>query len=131
MSRADRLFAAGCLLLTVAVPGSLLAAQPFAEPRATLGVLCGWGAALLMMVPSYLLVSRTLARPGSRGFLQGVMGGMLLRLVLTVAAVLAFGLLVADAPLKSFVLAFFAGYVLLTALELRLLLRGAARGASA
>ena len=131
MSRPDRLFALGVLLLTAAVPTSLAALQPFGEPRATLGVLCGWGAALAMMVPSYLLVARSLARPGSRGFLQAVMGGMLLRLAMTVAAVLAFGLLVDDAPLKCFVLAFFAGYALLTVLELRLLLRGAARGASA
>jgi hypothetical protein len=130
MSRADRVFALGTLLLTAAVPTTLAALQPFGEPRATLGVAAGWGAALLMMVPSYVLVSRSLARPGARGLLQGVLGGMLLRLVLTVGATLAFGLLVQDAPLKSFVLTFFAGYVLLTALELRLVVRAIPRGAS-
>jgi hypothetical protein len=123
MNRADRSFALGTLLATAVVPTSLAALAPFGEPRGVLGIGAGWGAALLMMVPSYLLISRTISRPGSAGFLQGVMGGMLLRLVVTVAATLSFGLLLHDPPLKSFVLAYFLGYGLLTFVELRAVTR--------
>jgi len=123
MNRADRRFALGTLLLTAVVPTTLAALRPFGEPRSALGIAAGWGAALLMMVPSYLLVSRALARPGSTGFLQGVMGGMLLRLLVTVAATLGFGLLVSEPPLKAFVLAYFLGYGLLTFVELRVVTR--------
>ena len=123
MNRADRSFALGTLLLTAALPTSLAALQPFGEPRSALGIAAGWGAALLMMVPSYVLVSRTISRPGSAGFLQGVMGGMLLRLLVTVAATLSFGLLLEQPPLKAFVLAYFLGYGLLTFVELRALTR--------
>jgi hypothetical protein len=128
MAGADRGLLLGALSLTALVPAGLLAWQPFGEPRATLGVAAGWGAALAVTLPGWLLLGRTLATDG-RGFLKGFMGAMVLRLLLTVAAVLAFALLVEDAPLRSFVLAFFAGYVALTALELRLAL--GRRGASA
>lgn len=128
MAGADRGLLLGAVALTALVPAGLLAWQPFGEARATLGVAAGWGSALAVTLPGWLLLGRTLAADG-RGFLKGFLGASLLRLLLTVAAVLAFALLVEDAPLRSFVLAFFAGYVLLTALELRLAL--GRRGASA
>ncbi|MBM3984551.1 MAG: hypothetical protein FJ296_02485 [Planctomycetes bacterium] len=129
MTGADRGLLLGALALSALVPVGLAALQPFGEARATLGVAAGWGAALAVTLPGWLLLGRTLAADG-RGFLKGFLGASLMRLLLTIAAVLAFALLVQDAPLRSFVLAFFAGYVLLTALELRLVLGRRQRGAS-
>jgi hypothetical protein len=123
MTARDARFAAGTLLLTLLVPGALLLAAPFAEERATLGTLAGWGAALLIMVPSYALLVRSVDAADPHRFLRAFMLGTLLRLVLTVGAVLVFATQVERAPLRAFVLSFFLGYMLLTALELMVTLR--------
>jgi hypothetical protein len=122
MTARDGRFAAGALLLTLLVPGLLLATSPFGEERATLGTLAGWGAALAIMVPSYVLLTRTVHADPHR-FLRGFMLGTLLRLILTVVAVLVFVTQVEHAPVRAFVLSFFLGYMLLTGLELTLALR--------
>ncbi len=127
----DLRFALGALLLTVLVPGVLLLATPFGEARSQLGTLAGWGSALVIMVPSYLLVVRSMESTDSHRFLRAFMLGTLMRLLLTVAAVLLFVTQVPDAPSKSFVLAFFLGYMLLMGLELMLTVRVGVRRADA
>lgn len=127
----DRAFALGVLLLTAIVPTSLLALKPFGEGQVLLGVGAGWGAALLVMIPGYLLIRRALAGSDARAFMKAMMGGTLLRLALTLGSTLAFALLVPEAPIKTFVLTFFAGYGLLMALELRLTVRRKRKEASA
>ena len=109
MTARDRRFSAGALLLSVLVPGLLVLIAPFGEPRATFGTLTGWGAALLIMVPSYVLLARAMDAGNAHRFLRNFMLGTLLRLVLT----------------------FFLGYMLLTALELLLTVRGGPRGMNA
>jgi F0F1-type ATP synthase assembly protein I len=128
MNSRDLRFASGTLALTLVVPALLLVLAPFGETRERLGVLSGWGVALLIMVPSYLLLVRSVDSTDSHRFLRAFMLGTLLRLVLTVVAVLVFVTQVERAPVRAFVLAFFLGYMLLTGLELVLTVRGNARG---
>jgi len=47
-----------------------------------------------------------------------MLGGTGLRFVVSILVIVMFATLVDDAPIKSFLLSFFLGYVLLTALEL-------------
>jgi hypothetical protein len=129
MSRRDGRFAAWVLGLTVVVPGALLALSPIDEPRAAFGVLVGWGLALAVMLPSYLLLARAVSAENPHRFVRNFMLGMLLRMFATVIAVAAFHLTVEDAPLRSFLLSFFLGYGALTACELSLTVRGAGAGA--
>ena len=130
MTRRDGLFAAGVLALSALVPGPLVALGAFAEERSTLGVLSGWGLAVLMMVPSYLLLGRAVAEDNPHRFVRACMAGMLLRLALTGAGILVFALCVRPTPFKSFLVVFLLGYALLQALELTLTLRGARRRAA-
>jgi len=123
MRSRDRLFAGACFGLTVLVPGLLLAAGPFAEARTQFGTILGWTVALAVMIPSYALLSRAAASDDPQRFIRGFMMGTLLRLVITGVAAILFVLLVEQAPIKSFLLSFFLGYVLLTTLELTLTLR--------
>ena len=123
MTRRDRSFALGALALSLVIPGLLLVLRPFDEPRAAFGLLTGWGVALAIMVPSYLLLSRTLGSEDSRTFLGGFLGGSLGRLVLTALAVVLFVKLVPEAPAGSFLTAYFLGYFSLTVLELLLTVR--------
>jgi hypothetical protein len=127
----DLRFAGGALLLTLLVPGLLLMAAPFGEDRATLGTLAGWGAALAIMVPSYVLLVRSIEGTDSHRFLRAFMLGTLMRLLLTIVAVLLFVTQVEQPPVKSFVLTFFLGYMLLTGLELVTTVRGRAHGVNA
>jgi hypothetical protein len=131
MTRRDRHFALGTVALSVVLPGLLLALRPFDEARAELGLLCGWGVALAIMVPSYVLLSRTLGSADSRTFLGGFLGGSLGRLVLTAVAVVLFVKLVPEAPAGSFLVAYFLGYFSLTVLELMLTLRRQPEGRGA
>ena len=131
MTRRDRIFAAGAAALTLLVPGLLSALAPFAESRATLGTWTGWSVALLMMVPSWVLLSRGMGRTNPHALLRSVMGGALLRLSLTATAVFLFATRVSDPPLRSFLLAFFLGYILLSALELTLATRPGVEGREA
>jgi hypothetical protein len=127
----DLRFALGALLLTLLVSGPMLLGSPFGEARSQLGTLAGWGAALAIMVPSYVLAARAMDSSDNQRFLRAFMLGTLLRLAFTIAAVVLFVKLVEEAPVKSFVLAFFLGYILLTGLELVLTVRGRARGVNA
>ena len=127
----DLRFALGALLLTLLVPGTLLLARPFGEARGELGTLVGWGAALAIMIPSYVLVVRSIESTDSHRFLRAFMLGTLLRLVATIAAVVLCVTQVDQPPVKNFILAFFLGYMLLTGLELVLTVRGRAHGVNA
>ena len=129
MTARDRSFALGVLLLTAAAVPALLASRPFDEARASLGVLAGWGGALLIAVPSYAWLARTLGRQSPHAFVRGFMGITTARLFAAMALIVGFTLLVPDAPTGSFLASFMLGYLLLTVLELRLLL--ARREASA
>jgi hypothetical protein len=130
MTRRDGVFALWVTGLTLAVPGGLLAWTPFAEARAEFGVVAGWGAALAMMLPSYLLLARAVSAENPHRFVRNFLLGMLLRMFLTVVAVAAFRLAVEDAPLRSFLLSFFLGYGALTGVELVLTVRGTGRRAA-
>jgi hypothetical protein len=130
MTRRDGFFAAWVLGLTLAIPGLLLALSPLDEARASFGVLTGWGVALAVMLPSYLLLARAVSAENPHRFVRNFMLGMLLRMFATLIAVAAFALLVEDAPLRSFLLSFFLGYGTLTAVELVLTMRGTERRAS-
>jgi|GEM_PF-1927245 len=130
MTARDRNFALGVLLLTgLAVP-ALLAARPFDEARAELGLVAGWAGALLIVVPSYVWLGRALARPEPHAFLRGFMANTTLRLFAALAVIVGFTLLVHEAPTGSFLASFMIGYLALTALELRLLLAATRREAS-
>ena len=125
MSRRDATFAVGCVLLSATVPGVMLAFPAFGDERVTLGVLAGWGLALAIMVPSYVLLSRTLHAGDNQRFYRAFMLGTAMRFAGCILGTLAFGLLVPEAPMKTFVMAFFLGYFLLMALELPLAQRRA------
>ncbi|MCB9899204.1 MAG: hypothetical protein H6825_14460 [Planctomycetes bacterium] len=125
MSRRDVVFAVGTTLLTLVVPGLMLVRPVFVEERYVLGTLCGWGLALAVMVPSYVLLARTLHGTDNQRFLRAFAYGTGLRMAGCLVGTLAFALLVEQAPKFTFLIAFFMGYVLLTALELRLTLRRA------
>jgi hypothetical protein len=118
MSRRDRLFALAVVGLTALVPVPLALLQPLAEARSALGTLAGWGLALLIMVPSYALLARTVAEQNPHRFVTAFMTGALLRLFLTVGGLVGFWLAVKPAPMRSFVLTLLGGYVLLSAVEL-------------
>jgi hypothetical protein len=123
MGRRDLTFVLGTLGLTACLPTALSALSLFAEERSAFGTWSGWVLALTIMVPSYVLLARGLGQDNPHRFVRSFMLGMLLRMGLTLAGVAGFALLVDPAPLKSFLLAFFLGYALLTALELVLSLR--------
>lgn len=123
MDRPDRVFVLGVIATSLAVPTSLWALSPFAEPRAALGVVAGWGLALLAIVPSFFLMSRVMGTDDSLRFQQAFMGGTMGRFVLSILGVVAFGLAVEQPPMWTFVLTFFLGYALLSALEVALLLK--------
>jgi hypothetical protein len=119
MSRVDRSSVLGVLVLTAVVPAGLAALRPFAEPRAALGFAAGWGLALLVMLPGWVLIARAMATAGSHAFVRAFLAAALLRLLFTMAGATAFALALPEPPLLSFLLAFFLGYGSLTLLELR------------
>lgn len=125
MGRPERSFALGTLAATALVPGLLLLARPFGAPGADLGVLAGWGLALLTVVPSFLLLARVMTERNQLRFQRVFMGATMGRFGLALLGVLGFALLVPEPHLVSFVLTFFLGYAILSALELTLLLRKA------
>jgi hypothetical protein len=131
MTPRDRLFFGGAVLLSLAGPAGLLALRPFDEARATLGLLAGWGAALLIIAASYVWLRRVLAQPNAHAFLRGFMAGSVLRLLAAVGVLVAWSFLAPEASLSSFLLSFMLGYVLLTGVELVAMLRGARKGVSA
>jgi len=118
MNRRDRLFAGAVVGLTALVPLPLWFLRPLAEERASLGTACGWGLALLIMVPSYALLVRALGEENPHRFVGAFMTGSILRLFLTLIGIVAFWLAVSPAPMRSFLMAFLGGYVLLSAVEL-------------
>jgi hypothetical protein len=121
------MFGLGVLVLSAAAIPGLLAARPFDEARAPLGLVAGWMGALLVVVPSYVWLARALSRTQPHAFVRGFMASTTLRLFIALALIGGFALLVQDAPIESFVISFMLGYVALTALELWLLLRAAPR----
>jgi hypothetical protein len=125
MTGRDRIFGLGVLTLSAVAVPALLALRPFDEARATLGLVGGWAAALLVVVPSYVWLARVLTRNEPHAFVRGFMASTTLRLFIALALLVGFALLVQDAPVGSFVTSFMLGYVALTALELWLLLRPA------
>ena len=123
MSR-DKLFYGGVAALSLLVPGALLMGQPFAEAREPMGTLTGWALALLIIVPSYLLLSRVIGDDDNQRFFRAWAGSTAARFVVVLVGTVLFAVLVDDAPIKSFLLSFFLGYMLLTGLELALVLSG-------
>lgn len=123
-------FLGGTLLATALVPGLLILAQPLAEPRQVLGFACGWGLALAALVPSTLLMLRVKSEDGQR-FYNVFMGATAFRFALVLGAVAGFWFLVDQPPMISFLMSFFLGYVILTALELVLLTRRDPNGSHA
>lgn len=118
MSRTDVRFLAGALAGSVAVPGVLLSAAPIDEARASLGYVVGWTLALLLVVPSYLLMARVTRDPEDPRFNRALLGGTLGRFALALVGMTLFATLVEEPPVKAFLLAFFLGWMLLTGLEL-------------
>ena len=118
MSRRDRLFVLAVVGLTALVPVPLAVLQPLAEARSPLGTLAGWGLALLIMVPSYVLLVRAVAEQNPHRFVTAFMTGAILRLFMTIGGILGFWLAVKPAPMRSFVLTLLGGYVLLSAVDL-------------
>jgi hypothetical protein len=118
MTSRDRRFFLGTLGLTVLIPGVLCLTRPLAEEQQVMGYLVGWGVALLIMVPSYLLLMRGLRSGEFNSVLKSVLGGMLGRMVMMVAAIVIFVKLVPEPPVVSFLITFALGYAGLTVVEL-------------
>ena len=129
MSRRDRAFVLAVAGLTVLVALPVAVLRPLAEDRAALGTAVGWGLALVIMVPSYVLLSRALAETNPHRFITAFMTGAILRMALTLLGVLGFWLAFRPAPMRSFVFALLGGYVLLTVVELVLVRGGSAPAA--
>ena len=122
MNAHDRTFYVGSLLATLLVPGLILLGAPFEETRYVMGALVGWAIALLTIVPSYILISRALSHEDSNRFFKMWAGGTMGRMVVVLVSVALFATLVEDAPIKTFLLSFFLGYMLLTGLEVTMAL---------
>ena len=80
MSRRDRLFVLAVVGLTVLVALPVALLRPLAEERAALGTAVGWGLAILIMVPNYMLLSRALAESNPHRFVAASGGSHWLRL---------------------------------------------------
>jgi len=117
MSGRDRIFLGGAALATAVVPALLVLGTPFAETRAFMGIVVGWVLALLTIVPSYFLLSGALKEENSQRFFRAWAGGTMGRMFVVIVSVVLFAVFVTDAPVKSFLLSFFLGYMLLTGLE--------------
>jgi hypothetical protein len=128
MSRGDLLFAVGATAGTLAVPGLLVLGQPLEEPRADLGYAAGWSLALLLVVPSYVIMSRVSRDPDDPRFFKALLGGMVGRFVLALVAMTLFATLVDHPPVKAFLLTFFLGWLILTGLELTSVMGRSRRG---
>ncbi len=122
MTAHDRTFYVGALLATVLVPGLILLGAPFDETRYVMGTLVGWAIALFTIVPSYILISRALSQEDNNRFYKLWAGGTMGRMAVVLVSVALFASLVDDAPIKTFLLSFFLGYMLLTGLELTMAL---------
>lgn len=117
MSAPERRFLIGTLIATILVPGALALGQPLAEENQLFGYLCGWGLALLVIVPSTFLMLRVKEADTNRFF--GVfLGATAGRFLVVILAIVAFYLFVEPRPLYAFLISFFLGYFILTALEL-------------
>ncbi|GJM20563.1 MAG: hypothetical protein DHS20C15_04780 [Planctomycetota bacterium] len=130
MTTAERQFFGCVVIATALVPGLLMLGQPLNEPRQVLGFACGWGLALLALVPSTLLMLRVKNEEGQR-FYNAFMGATAFRFALILGAVAGFWFLVEQPPLIAFLMSLFLGYVILTALELILLTRRDPNGSHA
>lgn len=124
MTPHDRVFAGGTLIATALVPTLIVLGAPFEESRHVMGTLWGWALALLTIVPSYVILSRSLRHDDSNRFFTAFAGGTIGRMVAVLVAVVLFVTLVDQAPTKTFLLSFFLGYMLLTGLEVTMALGG-------
>jgi len=130
MSLAERQFLGCAVIATTLVLGLLMFAQPLDEARQLLGFASGWGLALAALVPSALLMLRV-KNDASQRFYNVFMGATAFRFALVLGAVAGFWFLVDQPPMISFLMSFFLGYVILTALELVLLTRRDPNGSHA
>jgi hypothetical protein len=122
MTPRSRQFAIGTLVSSLLVPGILVATAPFGEARSELGIAWGWGLALLVIVPSYIAMTRVISSGDDRRIHARFMYSMMGRFAAAMLGVTLFATQVEKPPLYVFVLAFFLGFAVLTALELTLLL---------
>ncbi len=118
--RLDRLFAITVLISTILFPLPLALFTPFGEERERVGVIVGWVVLLLVMVPSYLLLTRTVHFENKTAFMGAFLGGSIGRMFLTVIAIIGFWFLVEERPIKSFVTTYFLGYFTLCFTEIML-----------
>ncbi|RKY19834.1 MAG: hypothetical protein DRQ55_09595 [Planctomycetota bacterium] len=123
MTRAERSFVLGTALCTLAVPGALLALRPFSELRAELGILLGWALALVVIVPSFWVMARAMASDDRLAFQRAFMLGTMGRFGGSLLAIVLFSTQLNEPPTLSFLASFFAGYALLSGLEVTLLLK--------
>ena len=131
MAAPERSFTLGAILMTLVVPGLLIVGRPFAESGSTMGVVVGWGLALLVIVPSFFLMRRVMGSQDNHRFYRNFMVGVIGRFAGSIMGVVLFYVLVPDPPLWSFVLSFFLGYALLSTLEVLLLLKKSPESSSA
>lgn len=118
--RLDRLFALALVIATVLFPLPLALFQPFGEDSELLGIISAWVVMLLVMVPSYLLMTRTVHFENKTAFMGAFLGGSLGRMFLTVIAIIGFWFIVEDRPVKSFITTYFLGYFSLCFTEVAL-----------
>lgn len=122
MTSRNRSFAVGTVLSTLAIPSLLISLSPFDAVRNVMGVACGWGLALAVIVPSFVVMSRLMESGDDRRIQARFMYAMMGRFAASVVGVALFAVLVDEPPLYDFVLAFFLGFAVLSALDLTFLL---------
>lgn len=108
--RLDRLFALTVVIATLVFPLPLALFAPFGEHKQLVGIGSAWVIMLLIMVPSYLLMTRTVHFENKTAFMGAFLGGSIGRMFLTVIAIIGFWFIVEDRPIKSFITTYFLGY---------------------
>jgi len=122
MTSRNRSFAVGTVLATLIIPTALIFLSPFESARNVFGVSWGWGLALAVIVPSFMAMSRLIESDDDRRIQARFMYTMMARFAASVVGVALFAVLVKEPPLYDFVLAFFLGFAVLSALDLTFLL---------
>ena len=119
-ARAGRRFTLGVLLATLLIPGAMILGRPFDEIDATLGVLLGWGLAFVLIVPSYVLLSRAALDDDHQRFIRVFMVSVMVRFAASIVGVVAYWMFIDRTP-WTFVLTFFLGYATLSTIEVLLI----------
>ncbi|MFT7463680.1 MAG: hypothetical protein ACI9EF_002027 [Pseudohongiellaceae bacterium] len=122
MTPRNRSFAVGATLSTLVIPALLIAVSPFGAARPELGVVSGWGMALLVIVPSFVAMSRVMVSGDNQRIQTRFLFSMMARFVASVMGAALFATTVDEPPLLDFILAFFLGFAVLSACELTFLL---------